>query len=103
LQGNRKPALRGKEEFVQVSWEVALGLSAKAILHTIEKHGNEAVFSSSYGGCSMTTGDYSGGAAQIIMPYVIGDMEVYSAQTTWEQVRDNTEVLPGPTRPWNVQ
>lgn len=37
------------------------------------------------------------------MPYVIGDMEVYSAQTTWEQVRDNTEVLPGPTRPWNVQ
>jgi len=49
---------------VQVSWEVALGLSAKAILHTIEKHGNEAVFSSSYGGCSMTTGDYSGGAAR---------------------------------------
>lgn len=64
MQGNRKPALRGKEEFVQVSWEVALGLTAKAILDTIEKHGNEAVFSSSYGGCSMTTGDYSGGAAR---------------------------------------
>ena len=31
LQGNRKPELRGKEEFVQVSWEVALGLTAKAI------------------------------------------------------------------------
>ena len=81
-----------------------------------ERHyGNEGVFSSSYGGwshagifrpnvlqgrffnllggCSMTTGDYSGGAAQIIMPYVIGDMEVYSAQTAWEQVRDNTEVF----------
>ena len=115
LQGNRKPELRGKDEFVQVSWEVALGLTAKAILDTIEKHGNEAVFSSSYGGwshagifrpnvlqgrffnllggCSMTTGDYSGGAAQIIMPYVIGDMEVYSAQTSWEQVRDNAEVV----------
>lgn len=115
LQGNRKPELRGKEEFVEVSWDVALGLTAKAILDTIEKYGNEGVFSSSYGGwshagifrpnvlqgrffnllggCSVTTGDYSGGAAQIIMPYVIGDMEVYSAQTAWEQVRDNTEVF----------
>lgn len=115
LEGNRKPELRGKEEFVEVSWEVALGLTAKATLDTIEKHGNEGVFSSSYGGwshagifrpnvlqgrffnllggCSVTTGDYSGGAAQIIMPYVIGDMEVYSAQTAWEQVRDNTEVF----------
>ncbi len=37
LQGNRKPELRGKEEFVQVSWETALGLTAKAILDTIEK------------------------------------------------------------------
>ena len=27
------------------------------------------------------------------MPFVVGDMEVYSAQTAWEQVRDNTEVF----------
>ncbi|KPC54586.1 Dimethyl sulfoxide/trimethylamine N-oxide reductase precursor [Amantichitinum ursilacus] len=115
ISGDRKTELRGREEFVQVSWEVALGLTAKAILDTIEKHGNEAVFSSSYdgwshggifranvlqgrffnllGGCSITTGDYSGGAAQIAMPYVIGDMEIYSAQTAWQQVRDNTEVF----------
>lgn len=115
IKGNRKPELRGKEEFVQVSWDVALGLTAKAILDTIEKHGNEAVFSSSYGGwshagifrpnvlqgrlfnllggCSYTTGDYSGGAAQIVMPYVIGDLEVYSPQTAWQQVRDNTELF----------
>ena len=31
-----------KEEFVEVSWDVALGLTTKAILDTIEKHGNEA-------------------------------------------------------------
>ena len=42
LEGNRKPELRGKEEFVEVSWDVALGLTTKAILDTIEKHGNEA-------------------------------------------------------------
>jgi len=113
--GKTKPALRGKEPFVQVSWDVALGLTAKAILDTIEKHGNEGCFSSSYGGwshagifrpnvlqgrffnllggSSMTSGDYSAGAGQIIMPLVLGDLEVYSAQTCWEQVAKHTEVL----------
>tara|TARA_R110002167_G_scaffold22811_6_gene81412 strand:- start:2401 stop:5058 length:2658 start_codon:yes stop_codon:yes gene_type:complete len=113
--GDTKVELRGKEEFVQVSWDVALGLVAKAILDTIDQHGNEAIFSSSYGGwshagvfrpnvlqgrffnliggCSLTSGDYSGGASQISLPHIIGDMEVYSAQTSWEQVRDNTEVF----------
>ena len=113
--GKTKPELRGKEPFVQVSWDVALGLTAKAILDTIEKHGNEGCFSSSYGGwshagifrpnvlqgrffnllggSSMTSGDYSAGAGQIIMPLVLGDLEVYSAQTCWEQVAKHTEVL----------
>ncbi len=113
--GDSKVELRGKEEFVRVSWDVALGLTAKAILDTIDKHGNEAIFSSSYGGwshagifrpnvlqgrffnliggCSLTSGDYSGGASQISLPHIIGDMEVYSPQTAWEQVRDNTEVF----------
>jgi len=114
-KGSNKPELRGKDEWVEVSWDTALGLTAKAILDTIEKHGNEGCFSSSYGGwshagifrpnvlqgrffnllggCSMTTGDYSAGAGQIIMPMVIGDMEVYSAQTAWEVMRDNTELV----------
>ncbi len=114
-RGSNHPERRGKEEFVRVSWETALGLSAKAILDTIEKYGNEGCFSSSYGGwshagifrpnvlqgrffnllggSSMTTGDYSAGAGQIILPMVMGDMEVYSAQTAWEQLRDNTELF----------
>lgn len=114
-QGSNRPELRGRDEWVQVSWDTALGLTAKAILDTIEKHGNEGCFSSSYGGwshagifrpnvlqgrffnllggSSITTGDYSAGAGQIIMPMVIGDMEVYSAQTAWEQLRDHTELV----------
>ncbi|CAM2834249.1 molybdopterin-dependent oxidoreductase [Moritella viscosa] len=113
--GDTKVELRGKEEFVRVSWDVALGLTAKAILDTIDKAGNEGIFSSSYGGwshagvfrpnvlqgrffnmiggCSLTSGDYSGGASQISLPHIIGDMEVYSPQTAWEQVRDNTQVF----------
>ncbi|MBP7492507.1 MAG: molybdopterin-dependent oxidoreductase [Rhodoferax sp.] len=113
--GSSKPELRGKDGWVEVSWDTAIGLTAKAILDTIEKHGNEGCFSSSYGGwshagifrpnvlqgrffnllggSSMTAGDYSAGAGQVIMPLIIGDLEVYSAQTSWEQVRDNTEVF----------
>ena len=41
----------------------------------------------------MTAGDYSAGAGQIIMPLVLGDLEVYSAQTSWEEVAKHTEVL----------
>lgn len=113
--GDTKPELRGKEEYVQTDWDTALNLIAKAILDTIENHGNEAIFSSSYGGwahagimkpnvlqgrffnlmggCTNTQGDWSGGASQISLPHIIGDMEVYSAQTAWEVIRDHTEVF----------
>ena len=112
---DRKVELRGKEPFVPVDWDTALGLVVKAILDTIETHGNEGIFSSSYGGwshaglmrpnvlqgrffnlfggSSITSGDYSAGASQISLPSVIGDMEVYSAQTAWEVIRDKTEVF----------
>src|SRR5690606_27339829 len=100
---------------VRVTWEQALALTANAILNTAEKHGNEALFSASYGGWShggllrpqvlqgrlfnligghsVTTGDYSGGASQISLPHIIGDMEVYSPQTSWTMVAENTEVM----------
>ncbi len=115
IGGYSAPEKRGKEPFVRVSWEVALELAANAVLETIERYDNEAVFSSSYGGwshsgifrpnvlqgrlfgliggCTTTTGDYSGGASQISLPHIIGDMEVYSPQTSWEEIRDNTEIF----------
>ena len=99
----------------RVDWDTALALTANAIVTTIEEHGNEAIFSSSYGGwanagsfrpnvlqqrffnliggCSITQGDFSAGASQVALPHIIGDMEVYSPQTAWEVVRDNTEVF----------
>lgn len=113
--GDTKPHLRGKEPFVRVSWEQALALTANAILTTAEKHGNEALFSASYGGWShagllrpqvlqgrlfnligghsVTTGDYSAGASQISLPHIIGDMEVYSPQTAWGVIAEKTEVM----------
>ncbi len=113
--GDTKPHLRGKEPFVRVTWDEVLAITANAILTTAEQHGNEALFSSSYGGWShagllrpqvlqgrlfgligghsVTTGDYSGGASQISLPHVIGDMEVYSPQTAWEVMAEHTEVM----------
>lgn len=41
----------------------------------------------------MTSGDYSGGASQISLPHIIGDMEVYSPQTSWARVKANTQVF----------
>ncbi|MCT4656019.1 MAG: molybdopterin-dependent oxidoreductase [Cohaesibacter sp.] len=113
--GDIKPELRGKEEWVKVDWDTAWSLTAKALLDTATNHGNEAIFSSSYGGwsnagvfrpnvlqgrllnlmggCTNTAGDWSAGAGQVCMPHIIGDMEVYSAQSAWETIRDNTEVF----------
>ncbi len=113
--GDLKPELRGKEEYVRVDWDTAYSLTAKALLDTASNHGNEAIFSSSYGGwsnagvfrpnvlqgrllnlmggCTNTQGDWSAGASQISLPHIIGDMEVYSAQSAWETIRDNTEVF----------
>ena len=113
--GDIKPELRGKEEWVKVDWDTAWSLTAKALLDTASNHGNEAIFSSSYGGwsnagvfrpnvlqgrlinlmggCTNTAGDWSAGAGQVVMPHIIGDMEVYSPQSAWETIRDNTELF----------
>ncbi|WP_313137686.1 molybdopterin-dependent oxidoreductase [Paracoccus jeotgali] len=113
--GDTKPELRGKEPYVRVDWDTVWSLTAKALLDTATDFGNEAIFSSSYGGwanagnfrpnvmqgrllnliggCTNTQGDWSAGASQICLPRVIGDMEVYSAQTAWEVIRDNTDVF----------
>ena len=113
--GETRPELRGEEPYVRVDWDTALDLTAKALLDTATNYGNEAIFSSSYGGwshagvmrpnvlqgrllnlmggCTNTQGDWSAGASQIALPRVIGDMEVYSPQSAWETIRDNTEVF----------
>ncbi len=113
--GDIKPELRGKEEWVRVDWDIAWSLAAKALLDTATNHGNEAIFSSSYGGwsnagvfrpnvlqgrlinlmggCTNTAGDWSAGAGQVCLPHIIGDMEVYSPQSAWETIRDNTELF----------
>ncbi|SFZ98798.1 Anaerobic dimethyl sulfoxide reductase chain A [hydrothermal vent metagenome] len=113
--GDTKRELRGKEEFVRVSWSDALALVSSEISKVIKENGNDSLFSTSYdgwshsgilrpnvlqgrlfsllGGHSVTKGDYSAGASQISLPHIIGDMEVYSPQSSWKTIYDNTEVM----------
>ncbi|SMO64390.1 trimethylamine-N-oxide reductase (cytochrome c) [Saccharicrinis carchari] len=112
---NTKSHLRGKEPFIRITWSEALTLVADSIIQVIKKHGNESIFSSSYGGWShagfirpnvlqgrffgligghsITKGDYSAGAAQVVLPHIIGDMETYSPQSSWKTIYDHTEVF----------
>lgn len=110
---NPKTELRGKEEFVRVSYEQAIKLIAKELKKTRDQKGTQAIFGGSYGwkssgnmqncrillhrflnvtgGFVRTTGDYSTGASQIIMPYVVGSIEVYEQQTSWENILANSK------------
>lgn len=115
LEGKGRGDLRGKEEFVRVSWEEAIELVAKAIKKAQAKGGNESLYNASYGGWAhpgafkpnalagrffnqiggavRTSGEYSNGAAGQVNPSIVGDMEVYSIQTAHEQIIENTKVM----------
>ncbi|MDM8541962.1 molybdopterin-dependent oxidoreductase [Desulfococcaceae bacterium HSG9] len=107
---------RGSEGFVRVSWDKATELIAKEIKRVIKEHGNASIMTSldsaylysgrvNYAGSCMsrlanlmggftnTTGDYSTGAAQMLMPYVTGSIEVYAQATSYPTIEKNAEVL----------
>ncbi len=107
--------MRGADEFVRVSWEKAIELIAEELERVKKADGNEAIFGGSYGWKSVGklhncrnllgrmlnlhgsyinhTGDYSTGASQVIMPHVVGRLEVYEQQTAWPVVVDNSELV----------
>ncbi|TQR30937.1 trimethylamine-N-oxide reductase TorA [Campylobacter sp. MIT 99-7217] len=110
-----KPELRGKEEFVRVSYEDAIKLIAKELAKTRRQKGSSGVFAGSYGwkssgnmqnsrillhrfmnvtgGYVGVSGDYSTGASQVIMPYVVGSIEVYEQQTSWENILSDSKIV----------
>lgn len=113
--GASDTTMRGRDDWVRVPWDEALDLVANELTRVRETHGNGAVNGSSYGWYSTgklhaaptllrrfltmnggfldRIGDYSTGAAQVIMPHVVGSNEVYEQQTAWPVVIDNTELV----------
>jgi trimethylamine-N-oxide reductase (cytochrome c) len=106
---------RGTGDFVRVTWDQALDLVTKELQRVDKAYGPSATFAGSYGwkspgrlhNCQSLmrrmmnlkgsfvngTGDYSTGAAQVIMPHVMGTLEVYEQQTAWPVVIDNTQLM----------
>jgi len=108
-------ASRGNGDFVRVSWDKALDLVVKELKRIETTYGPAGTYAGSYGwkssgklhncqsllrrmmnlkgGFVNSTGDYSTAASQIIMPHVMGTLEVYEQQTSWDVVAKDTETL----------
>lgn len=107
--------LRGRDEWVKVSWEKAIQLVSDEIRRLQSTCGPSSIYAGSCGwkstgmlhncrallhrlmnlsgGFLSYSGDYSTGAAQVIMSHVVGSTEVYDQQTTWPDVIDNSELV----------
>lgn len=95
---------RGKEPFVEVSWEVALDLLARELTSVKARCGNEAIYGGSYGwasagrfhhaqsqlhrflksfgGYTASTNTYSSAAGERILPHVLGPLSPLHRQHT---------------------
>ncbi len=95
---------RGKEPFIEVDWDTALGLVAEELARVRADHGNTAIFGGSYGwasagrfhhaqgqlhrflngvgGYTYHVNSYSTAAAEVIMPHVVASMDHLLAEQT---------------------
>ena len=110
-----KPELRGSDEWVRVRYEDAIKLVARELKKTRKQKGLASVYAKSpawkssgnfnssttllarfmnlTGGSVGGLGDYSTGAGQVIMPHVMGSIEVYEQQTSWEVLLQESKVV----------
>ncbi|MBI2960080.1 MAG: molybdopterin-dependent oxidoreductase, partial [Betaproteobacteria bacterium] len=107
---------RGREAFVEVSWDTVLELVAGEIARVRAEHGSESVFGGSYGwssagrlhharglarrylyaggGCTDQVGNYSFGAAQFLLPHVIGTFAPGAGKVThWPSIVAHTRLF----------
>ncbi|MEJ4045425.1 molybdopterin guanine dinucleotide-containing S/N-oxide reductase [Erwinia sp. SLM-02] len=108
--------LRGREDFVAVDWETALDLVAEENRRVRDRYGASGIFDGSYGWSSAgrvnhartlvrrfynlggggidQQGNYSWGAAQFFLPYVIGTyMPLTGRVTDWPDVVKHCEIF----------
>lgn len=106
---------RGDNRFVRVTWDQALDLFYSELERVQKTYGPSGLLAGQTGWRqtgqfhSCTThmqralamhgffvkkiGDYSTGAGQTIMPYVLGSTEVYAQQTSWQLLLDNAKQI----------
>lgn len=116
LRHRGAPELRGVEGYVEVEWDMALRLVHEELQRVRAEHGPAAIFGGSYGwssagrlhhartlthrflyaggGCVDQAGNYSWGAAQFLLPHIIGTYAPVTGRVTdWNSVVGNTRLL----------
>ncbi len=109
-------AKRGRDAFVPVSWERALGLVESELRRVKAAHGNTAIYGGSYGwgsagrlhnACSLlhrflnlfggftdSVGTYSHAAAEAVVPHILGDFnQILKVQTDWRSIAENSRLV----------
>jgi biotin/methionine sulfoxide reductase len=107
---------RGRDPFVEVSWDEALDLVAAELVRVRESSGNEAIFGGSYGwasagrfhhaqsqlkrflglfgGYTASRNTYSIGTSEVLLPHLVGDANaVLRSASSWPTIVENTELI----------
>ncbi|MFY0409619.1 molybdopterin-dependent oxidoreductase [Solicola sp. PLA-1-18] len=106
---------RGHDEWLQVSWDEVLDRLAGELERVRTEHGNEAIFGGSYGwgsagrfhhaqsqvhrflnaigGYTRSVHTYSHGAAEVLLPRVVGGLEPLATPTAWPVLVEHTELF----------
>lgn len=109
--------LRGSDDFVEVSWDTALELAAKALKDTIEQHDNTAIFGGSYGwasagrfhhaqsqihrflnvlgGYTGSVNSYSSAAAEVMLSHIFGknSSSLFTESPTPDEIAKHCKTL----------
>jgi len=110
-------ARRGRDRFIPMQWDEVLDLLAKELRRVQTAHGAGSVFGGSYGwssagrfhhaqsqvhrflntaigGYVRSVNTYSAGAAEVILPHIIGRIDqVARRNVTWDQIAEHSEVV----------
>ncbi|GIT85994.1 dimethylsulfoxide reductase [Roseobacter sp. OBYS 0001] len=116
LAGTPGAVARGRDIFVEVSWDVALDAVAKELTRVRKMHGNTSIFAGSYGwssagrfhhaqsqlkrflntqgGFVRSEGNYSYNAALGLMPHIVGPFRDHVAQATrWSVIAEHSDLV----------
>lgn len=116
LEGTPKMVPRGRDSFVEVSWDRALDLIASELTRVRKDHGNASIFAGSYGwssagrfhhaqsqlkrflntqgGFVRSEGNYSYNTALGLMPHIVGPFRQHVAQATrWTVIAKHTDLV----------
>ncbi len=107
---------RGKDKFIEVSWEQANQLVADELNRVKSYYGNKSIYAGSYGwasagrfhhaqsqlkrflncigGFTSSKNTYSYGAAEVVVPHILGSFSEHLNETTsWKTINSNCELF----------